>query len=104
MRRYAWSDIVISVVYGCLGSPVPAQLERKQVADRSSGNLFLRSLHGGCTNMPIGVGMKLSYAAKSPHSTQCVIFNLNYIADRGCNVYGSASLLVVGVLRLSQAE
>ena len=55
-----------------------AQLERKQVADRSSE----KSFHGGCTNLPI-VDVNLSYAANSPNSTRDVIFNLNYVVDRG---------------------
>ena len=86
-------DIVILVVRGCWGSPVLAQLERKQVADRSSEKCF----HGGCTNLAIVADVKLSYATKSPNSTRGVIFNLNSIVDRGCDVYGSASLLALRV-------
>ena len=41
--------------------------------------------------------MNVSYAAKSPNLKRDVIFNLNYIVDRGCNVYGSASLLALRV-------
>ena len=70
------------------------------MANRSSEKCF----HGGCTNLPIVADVNLSYAAKSPNSTRGVIFNLNCIVDRGCNVYGSASLLALRVLRLSQAE
>ena len=77
-----------------------AQLEKKQVADRSSEKCF----HVGCTNLPTVADVNLSYAAKPPNSTRGVIFNLNYIVDRGCNVDGSASLLALGMLRLSQAE
>ena len=65
----------------------------KTRADRSSEKCF----HGGCTNLPIVADVKLSYAAKSPNSSLGVIFNLNYIVDRGCNVYGSASLLALQV-------
>ena len=83
----------MSVVRGCLGSPFLAQLERKQVADRSSEKCF----HGGVTSLPIVADVNLSYAAKSPNSTRGVIFNLNYIVDRGCNVHGSASLLALRV-------
>ena len=68
-----------------------AQLEKKQVADRSSE----KSFHGGCTDLPIVADVNLSYAAKSTYSTRGVIFNLNYIVDKGCNVYGSASLLAL---------
>ena len=70
------------------------------MADRSSENFF----HGACTNLPIVDDVNISYAAKPPNSTRGVIFNLNYIAYRGCNVYGSASLLALRVWRLSQAE
>ena len=47
--------------------------------------------------MPTVADVNLSYAAKSPNSTQGVLFNLNYMVDRGCNVYGSASLLALRV-------
>ena len=63
------------------------------MADRSSEESF----HGGCTNLRIVADVNLSEAAKSPNFTRSVIFNLNYIVDRGCNVYGSASLLALRV-------
>ena len=63
------------------------------MVDRSSEKCF----HRGCTNRPIIADVKISYAAKSPNSTRGVIFNVNYIVDRGCNVYGSASLLALRV-------
>ena len=72
---------------------VLAQLERKQVADRSSEKCF----HGGCTNHHMVADVNLSYATKSPNFTRRVIFNLNYIVDRGCNVYGSTSRLALRV-------
>ena len=81
---------------GCpllLGSPVLAQLERKQVADGSSEKPF----HRGCTNLRIVADVNLSYGARSPNITRGVIFNLNYIVDRGCNVYGSSSLIALRV-------
>ena len=68
-----------------------AQLERKQVADRSSEKCF----HGGCTNLAIVADVNLSYAAKSPNFRRSVIFNLNYVVDRGYSVYGSASLFAL---------
>ena len=79
MRHYAWLYTVISVVLACWGSPVLAQLERKQVADRSSEKCF----HEGCTNLPIVAAVNLSNAAKSPNSTRGVISNLTYIVDGG---------------------
>ena len=63
------------------------------MADRS----FEKHFHGDCTNLPVIVDVNVSSAAKSPNSTRGVIFNPNYIVDRGCNVYGSASLLVLRV-------
>ena len=63
------------------------------MADRSSEKCF----HGDCTNLPVVAHVNVSYAAKSPNSTRGVIFNPNYIVDRGCNVYGSASQLVLRV-------
>ena len=63
------------------------------MANRSSE----KSFHGGVTSLHIIADVKVSYAAKSPNSTPGVIFNLNYIVDRGCNVYGSASLLALRV-------
>ena len=63
------------------------------MANRSSEKCF----YGGCTNLPIVADVNLSYAAKSPNSMRDVIFNLNYIVDRGCNVYGCASLLALSV-------
>ena len=63
------------------------------MADRSSEKCF----HGGVTSLHIVADVNLSYAAKSTNSTWGVIFNLNYIVDRGCNVYGSASLLALRV-------
>ena len=65
------------------------------MADRSSEKCF----HGGCTNLPIVADVNLRYAAKSPNPTRGVTLNLNYIFDRGCNVYCAAS-----VDSLSQAE
>ena len=81
----------MSVVSGCWGSPVLAQLERKQVADRSSEKCF----HGRCTSLPIVADVNVSYEAKSPNSMRGVMFNLNYIVERGCIVYGSAFLLAL---------
>ena len=43
-----------------------AQVERKQVADRSSEKCF----HGGCTNLPVVAVVNLGYAAKSPNFTR----------------------------------
>ena len=63
------------------------------MADRSSEKYF----PGGCTSLPIIADVNVSYAAKSPNFTRGVIFNRNYIVDRGCNVYGSASLLALPV-------
>ena len=63
------------------------------MADRSSEQCF----HIGCTNLPIVADVNVSYAAKSRNSTRGVMFNLNYIVDGGCNVYGSASLLALRV-------
>ena len=63
------------------------------MADISSEKCF----HKGCTNLPIVADVNFSYGAKSPNSTLGVIFNLNYIVDRGCNVYGSACLLALRV-------
>ena len=63
------------------------------MADRSSEKCF----HGRYTNLPIVADLNLSYEAKSPNSTRGVIFNLNYIVDRGYNVYGSACLLALRV-------
>ena len=81
------------------GSPVLAQLESKQVADRSSEICF----HGCCTNLPIVVDSNHSYEAKSPNCMRGVFFNLNDIVDSQCDVYGSACLLALRVYRLSQA-
>ena len=69
------------------------------MADRSSEKCF----HGGVTNLLIVADVNLSYAAKSPNSTRGVMFNLNYIVDRGCNIYGSAcvSACVASVETLS---
>ena len=53
--------------------------------------------HGCCKNLPVVADLNVSYAAMSPNSTRGVIFNLNYIFDSGCNVYGSASLLALQV-------
>ena len=79
------------MVRGYWGNLVEAQLERKQVAERSSEKCF----HGGCTNLPVVAVVNLGYAAKSPNFTRGVIFNLNFIVDRGCNIYGSTSLLAL---------
>ena len=63
------------------------------MADRSSEKCF----HGACTNLHIVADVNLSLAGKPPNSTRSVVFNLNYIVDRGCSVYGSASLLALRV-------
>ena len=100
MEQHSFWDEALCLVghwyLGCpwlLGSPVLAQLERKQAEDRSSEKCF----HGGCMTLPIVADMNLSYAAKSPNSRRGVIFNLNYIVDSGRSVYGSVSLLALRV-------
>ena len=62
------------------------------MGDRSSEKCF----YGDCTNLSIVADVNLSYAGKSPNCMQRVIF-MNYMVDRGCNVYGSASLLALRV-------
>ena len=96
-------DIVISVVRVCWEVLFwLSSRENKWQIDLFTD--FFRFFHGACTNLPIVDDVNISYAAKPPNSTRGVIFNLNYIAYRGCNVYGSASLLALRVWRLSQAE
>ena len=95
MQQHSVWDEALCLVGHCypggpwlLGSPFLAQLEI---------NKWQIDLLRGCTNQPVVADVNLSYAAKSPNFTRGVIYNLNDIVDRGCNVYGSASLLALPV-------
>ena len=85
-----WDETLCLI--GVMGESCSGSAREKIVGDRSSEKCF----NGDCKNLPIVADVNLSYAGKSPNSMRGVIF-MNYIVDRGCNVYGSASVLALRV-------